>query len=113
LQREQRHRERRLARSGLAYDAERFTATELERRIAHRLEDILAKPAATRCELHDNVSGGREDVRRCGNRLHAPLRPARDELSRVRMQRVREDLRGDSLLDQAPTLHHADAMREA
>ena len=78
LQREQRHAERRLARARLADDAERLAALQLERRVAHRVEHVLAEPAAwptrsrrdtSRAAARTGASAGTGCTARCGRLL--------------------------------------------
>ena len=113
LQREQRHAEGGLAGARLADDAERLAALQLERRVAHGAEHVLAEPAAGRHEVHRHVARRGQHGRVGRHRLHRALRPAVDQLHRVGMLRACEHLCRRPLLDQVALLHHADAMGEA
>ena len=110
---EQGHAQRRLARARFADDAERLAAPQLKRSVAHRVEGALVEPAARDREGHADIPGLQQDGRIGRQRLHRALRPAGEQLARVRMLRIVEHRLGRADLDQLALLHHADAMGEA
>ena len=81
--------------------------------MAHGREVALAEPAGRYGEGHAHIARLHEGWRVSGHGLHHALRAARQQLLRVRVLRVREDLGRCAHLDELAAFHHADTMREA
>ena len=109
---EQRAAERRLARTGLADDAERLACADGEADVVDRLHvpDCAAQHAALDREPDPQLIGRDDDRRRCIGHRRRTARLGRQQLLGVVVLRGGEDCLGRALFDDLAIGHDADAV---
>ncbi len=115
LQPQERHAERRLARAGLADDADRVALAHRQRDAVDGADVVGGAPehALLDREPDLDVAAGDDDGGVLGARRLAPLRLGRQEVLRVVVLRGIEDRFGVALLDDLAVGHHADPVGHA